>query len=407
MALTTGIFSTGENPAELNQRSFAETITRLFPNGSAPIFGLSTMSGKSKAKAATHGYFSKTLTFAKTTTSGANDSTEVIPVASTAGFVPSMVLKNLRTNENIRIKTVDSSTQITVTRSFGRIAAATMNNADALVAVGTAHEEGSIRPTSRRITTTYVPNFTSIIRNAWALTDTARASLAEAGYNNLTENRQDCGLMHSVDCESTILYSQAVMDTTGATPLHSTQGLFDAIAEYAPSNVNPAGSTTDYDQLVQLMEPAFTYSSNIGNPTARIAFGDSQAIRVVNEIGRKSGNVQVMQTETSFGMQFTQMKFYKGTIAMKEHPLMNGLGVAPGTLLILDMPAVKLAYLDGRDTKAEEYGTNGKLLENGVDGVGGSMTTEFAVELLSPFSCAVITGLTAGVMEPILTDEVA
>lgn len=402
MALTTGVFTVQENPAELNKRSFANVITRLFPNGSSPIFGLSTMMGRSKAVSSTHGYFSKTMTFAKTTSDGGASNTDTtLTVVDTTGMVASMVVRNPRTKENIRILSVDSPVQLTVTRGFGRITGQTINDADELIAIGTAHEEGSVRPTSRRISTIYIPNFTGIFRNAWALTDTARASLAEAGYSNISESRQDCALLHSADCEAAIIYSQAKMDTSGPTPVHSTQGLMDAIQQYAPNNVNPAGSTTNYDEFVQLIEPAFTYSSNVGNPTQRIAFGDAQAIRVVNEIGRKSGFVQLSSSETSFGMTFTQVKTYKGTIAVREHPLMNGLGMEAGTLLVLDMPAVKLAYMDGRDTKAEEYGTNGKIVENGVDGVGGSLTTEFAVELVNPHGCAVITGLTEGVMETI------
>jgi hypothetical protein len=56
--------------------------------------------------------------------------------------------------------------------------------------------------------------------------------------------------------------------------------------------------------------------------------------------------------------------------------------------------------MDGRDTKAEEYDSKGKQSSGGgIDGVGGSLTTEMAVELINPFSCAYVTGLTAGVAE--------
>jgi hypothetical protein len=75
---------------------------------------------------------------------------------------------------------------------------------------------------------------------------------------------------------------------------------------------------------------------------------------------------------------------------------MNGLGTQ-GNLLVMDMAALKLAYLDGRDTKAEEYGMGGKQVENGIDAVGGSLTTECAVELINPYSCAYIEGLTDAV----------
>lgn len=400
MALATGIFNaiTG-NPTELNARSFAGTILRLFPNGSAPMFALTSMSGKSKAKATTHGYFSKTMTFVTITLgAGVLIGATSIDVPSTVGLTVGMVLYNTRTRENVRITAITDGDTIAVTREFGRVAAAAMNIGDKLLHVGSAFEEGSNRPVARRLTTTHIPNYTQIFRNAWALTDTARASYAEAGISNIAENRKDCMMFHSVDIESAIIWGQPKMDTTGSTPIHATQGVIDAMEQYAPANTNTASSTTSYSQLVTLVEPAFQYSTDMANPKSRVAFGDAQAMKVLTDIGRKSGDISIMQSETSFGMQFTQMKLYKGTINLVEHPLLNGLG-QQGTLLIMDMPALKLAYLDGRDTKPEEYGMGGKSADNGQDAQGGSLTTELAVELINPYSCAVVYGLTAGVAD--------
>jgi hypothetical protein len=169
----------------------------------------------------------------------------------------------------------------------------------------------------------------------------------------------------------------------------------DAIEQYAPANTNTAASTTTFAQLVTLLEPAFQYSTDMSNARSRTLFGDSLAIKVINDIGRLSGQVYITQNETSFGMNFTKFKFYKGEINIIEHPLMNGMGLQ-GCALVMDMPALKLAYLEGRDTKPEEYGGNGKIVELGTDGVGGSLTTELAVELINPYACAYIDGLTAG-----------
>ena len=398
MGLLSGIFNTNLNPAELNARSFAGTILRLFPNGSAPLFALSSQSGKSKAKASTHGYFSKTLSFIKTTSTVADASgATTMNVASTAGMTPFMVLMNTRTRENIRVLTVPSGTTFTCTRAFGRVAAAACTIGDNLIQVGTAFMEGSDRPTARQLSTVYIANYTQIFRNAWGLTDTARASLAEMGYSNIAESRKDCSMFHSIDAESAILFGQPKMDTSGSQPLHATQGIIDAIYQYAPSNVNAAGPTTNYDQLVALVEEAWTYSTDASNPKMRAGFCDSTAMKVMHQIARLSGQVEIMQSETTFGMQFTKFKFYKGEINLIEHPLMNALQTAAtGTLLVMDLPALKLAYMDGRDTIAEEYNINGKVIPNGTDGVGGSLTSEFAVELINPYSCVYVTGLTAG-----------
>lgn len=398
MALLNGIFNTSMNPAELNMRSFAATLLRLFPNGTAPLFALSSQSGKSQAKASTHGYFSKTMSFIKTTsTAGDTNVATLLTIGSNVGMTVGMVLHNPRTRENYRVTAIPAgTTTITVTRAFGRVTAAALNAADTLMQVGTAFEEGSLRPAARSLATTYVPNYTQIFRNAWALTDTARASLSEQGYSNIAESRKDCSMFHSTDIESAIIWGQPKMDTAGATPIHATQGIIDAMEQYAPGNTNTAGATTTYAQLVALLTPAFQFSTDLSNAKQRVLFGDSTAIQVINDIGRKSGQVYITQSETSFGMNFTKFKFHKGEINLIEHPLMNGLGLT-GTALVMDMPALKLAYMDGRDTKPEEYGGNGKAVELGTDGVGGSLTTELAVELVNPYSCALIEGLTAGI----------
>ena len=398
MALLSGIFNASLNPAELNTRSFAGTILRLFPNGSAPLFALTSQAGKSKAKSSTHGYFSKTLTFVKTTsTAGDLVGATTLTVGSTTGMLAGMVLHNTRTRENMLVSSVTNATQMVVVRAFGRVAAAALNAADNIIQVGSAYAEGSNRPAAKQLATTYVANYTQIFRNAWGLTDTARASVAEMGYSNIAESRKDCAMFHSIDIESAILYGQPKMDTSGAQPLHATQGIIDAIYQYAPGNVNAAGGTTNYDQLIALVEEAWTYSTDAANPKMRMGLVDQTAMKVMHQIGRLSGLVEIMQSETAFGMQFTKFKFYKGEINLVEHPLMNGLQTAAtGNMLVLDLPALKLAYMDGRDTIAEEYNVKGSKVENGVDGVGGSMTSELAVELINPFSCVYVTGLTAG-----------
>ena len=398
MALISGIFNTNLNPAELNAKSFAGTILRLFPNGSAPLFALTSQAGKSKAKASTHGYFSKTLSFVKTTSTVADAAGVTnLSVASSAGMTVSMVLMNTRTRENYRVTAIPDATHVTVTRAFGRVVAAANIIGDNLICVGTAFMEGSDRPVARQLSTVYIANYTQIFRNAWGLTDTARASLAEMGYSNIAESRKDCSMFHSIDAESAILFGQPKMDTSGSQPLHATQGIIDAIYQYAPNNVNAASGTTNYDQLVALVEEAWTYSTDASNPKMRAGFCDSTGMKVMHQIARLSGQVEIMQSETVFGMQFTKFKFYKGEINLIEHPLMNALQTAAtGTLLVMDLPALKLAYMDGRDTIAEEYNINGKVIPNGTDGVGGSLTSEFAVELINPYSCVYVTGLTAG-----------
>lgn len=396
MGIATSIFNinTG-NPAELNARSFASQILRRFPNGSAPMFALTSQTGKSAAKQSQHGYFTKVMVFHVMTQSGANITSDtVLNWVATAGLVAGMLFTNVRTREVVRV-TVVANPNVTVTRAFGRIAAAAINDADKWIHSGTAFEEASNRPVSRRLTTQYIANYTQIFRNAWAITNTAKASMAEMGISNIQENRNDCAMFHSVDMESAIIYGQPLMDTSGSTPIHATQGVIDAVYQYAPGNVAAAASTTGFDQLVAMVDPCFQYASNLGDPRTRIGYCDATALRVLNQIGRASGQITITQAETQFGMRFTQFQFYKGTINLVEHPLLNGLAQT-GMMLIADMPSLKLAYLGDRDTIPEEYNF-ATPADSGQDASGGSLLTECAVEMINPFTWGLITGLNQGV----------
>jgi len=393
---TSGIFYSSYNPAELNKKSFADTILRLWPNGSAPLFAMTGQMKDKKALASTHGYFTKTMVFALLTideAAGYAAGITTFTVDTTAGVVPGMLFQNAL-REVFKVLTVPSATSVTVARSHGRIAAQALVDNEVCFCVGNNQTESSNRPTARSITPVYVPNYTTIIRNAWALSDTARASYAEAGFSNITENRQDCMQMHSVDVESKLLFGQA-KSPAGSPIEHDTQGIIDAIYEHASGNVQTAGATTTYAQLVTMIEPMFTYQSDLGNNKERMLFGDAQAIKVLHDIGENYGQINLTQKETSFGMMFTEFKTYKGTIRMIEHPLLNGLGSPSGLAVIVDLASMGLAYMDGRKHKVENYDGSKDGSNSGVDAIGGSMLAEFATEFRNPQACGVLNGLTA------------
>lgn len=398
--MSTGMFNHYMNPEQLRQKSFASTIARIFPDGTAPLFALTGQAGRAKAKDIKHGYFSKTWEFKTMTTASHTDSDTTINLngaSNTSGVLVKQVFMNIRTRENVRIDSVVSATQVTVTRSFGRVAAAAINTSDKWVCIGTAHEQGSQRPSARSIQAAWFENYTQIWRNAWALTDTARASMAEAGWNNLAENKKDCSMFHAQDIEASMIFGQASLDTSGSTPLSTTQGLVDAIHEYAPGNVTTAGATTNYDELEDMLTPMFKFNTSAASTKDRVLFTGSQGNKVLNQIGRNHAQAQMTLDQTQMGQTFTTIKTYKGRIHIVEHPMFNGWEYED-MALVLDLASVKLAYLEGRDTKAEEYGVGGAAEgKQGIDGRGGSLTSEAAVEFIAPYTCGIINGLTEGV----------
>ena len=61
--MTVGIFNSGNFTTDLAKKSFASMITRLMPNGNAPLFALTSRIPTENATQWEHGYFSKTMVF--------------------------------------------------------------------------------------------------------------------------------------------------------------------------------------------------------------------------------------------------------------------------------------------------------------------------------------------------------
>lgn len=397
------MFNTSQFVTDLPKKSFSAQMLRLMPNGTAPLFGISSMLKEIRAMNFEHGYFSKTMLFPQATltaaVTGGGDTT--FTVDSTASFIPGMILRAQDTGENVIIDTVVSSTQITVTRGVGTVAAAAISNSTMLLQIGNASEEGSNRPTAMALKAAKITNLTQIFRNSWALTDTARAIENIAGDSNVAESKMDCAAFHSADIEKAIIFGQKSSGTRNGKPFRTMDGILSMvgnIAYYPPStvspNVNAAGATTNYTQLEAMLDPVFDQASDPKVANERVLFCGGHARKVINNIGRLSGSYQIVDGQTQFGLQFSTFKTTRGTFRMIEHPLFNSNVHWAKMAVALDLSNFSLAYLGDRKTKAEEYNT-GSPEANGLDADGGSLTTETTVELRNIPANAVITDLTA------------
>jgi len=392
MATFTGMFNTGNFTTDLAKKSFAGMITRLMPNGSAPLFGLTSMLASETAVAVEHGYFSKTMLFPELQLNGAiaDGTTNVFTVDSTANVLPGMIMRANTTGENILINQVVSSTQVQVTRGVGVTAAAAIADNVMLYQVGNAFEEGSDRPTSLNITPVRITNLTQIFRNTWALTDTARATQVIAGETTVAESKQDCAAFHAADIEKALFFGQKSQGTRNGKPFRTMDGLISIVEQYtAQDNVHTAAATTNYTQLETLLDPVFNQATDPKVANERIMFVGGAAKVVLNNIGRLNGTYQMVDGQTSWGLQFTTFKTARGTFRVIEHPLFNTNSDWSQMAVGIDLSTFNVAYLGDRKTRSEEE------FGEGVDAIGGSLTTEMTCLVKNPPANVVIYGLTA------------
>jgi hypothetical protein len=403
--MSQGIFnsSTANATTDYVAKSFASAITRLMPNGQAPLFGMTAMLPEETAVQVEHGFFTKTMVFPSMNLDAAvaDAVANTFTVASTANLIPGMLMRAQSTGEIVIINQVLSTTQVLVGRGIGTTAGAIADNVD-FYQVGNAYEEGSIRPNALQINPVRITNLTQIFRNTWALTGTAQATQVIAGENLVAENRQDCSAFHALAMETALFFSAKSQGTRNGQPFRTMDGLLQIIGNlsyYPPSysavNVYTAAATTNYTQLEAMLDPVFNQVTDPKAGNQRVLFVGSEARKVLNNIGRLNGQYNIADGQTSYGLQFGSFKIARGQFNMVEHPLFNSNVNWAKQAVAVDLSTFRVAYLGGRKTKKEEFNMAGQPVDNGIDAVGGTLTTEMTCVVKNPPANAWIKDLTA------------
>jgi hypothetical protein len=402
--MSAGIFSTALLTQDLAKRSFAGMITRLMPNGTAPLFGITSMLDSDTAVAIEHGFFTKTMLFPQLTVSAAGQAAgdTTFTVGSTTNVLPGMIMRVDTTGENIIINSVLSATQVSVSRAIGSVAAQAIAASVNLYQVGNAYEESSMRPNALIINPVRITNFTQIFRNTWAISDSVRTTMMIAGDTNVAESRQDCAAFHAADIEKAIFFGQKSQGTRNGQPFRTMDGLLNIVGNigyypsyYASPNVTTAGGTTNYTQLEAALDPVFNQATDPKVANERVLFVGGQAKRVLNNIGRLNGTYYMVDGQTSWGLQFTTIKTARGTFRVIEHPLFNSNTSWSKMAVAVDLSSFRLAYLGDRKTQNKEFNQDADANDNGIDAVGGTLTTELTAVVKNPPANAVIYNLTA------------
>src|ERR1700748_35175 len=403
--MSAGLFNSAILTQDLAKKSFSGMITRLMPNGTAPLFGMTSMLKTDTAVATEHGFFTKTMLFPQLTVSAAGQAAgdTVFTVTNVTNILPGMLMRVDSTGENVLINSIVSGTSVSVVRAVGNVAAQAVPASTNLYQVGNAFEEASLRPNSLIINPVRITNLTQIFRNTWAISDTVRATLMIAGESNDAESRQDCAAFHAADIEKGIFFGQKSSGIRNGQPFRTMDGLISICGNlsyypsyYSAANINTAGGTTTYTQLETFLDPVFNQATDPKVANERVLFVGGAAKRVLNNIGRINGTYFIADGQNSYGLQFSTFKTTRGTFRMIEHPLFNSNPSWAKMAVAVDLSSFTLAYLGNRKTMIKEFGANGEdIPDNGMDAVGGTLTTELTTVVKNPPANAVIFNLTA------------
>lgn len=398
--MAVGAFNTAQIPQDLAKKSFSAMITRIMPNGSAPLFGLTAMLKEETAYQIEHGFFSKTMLFPSVQLSAqAAAADNVLNVVSTANILPGMLIRADNSNENILVTGINSLTQLQVQRAVGTVAAAIIPISTNLWMVGNAYEEASLRPASLIIIPQRMTNYTQIFRNTWAVSETTRATALIAGDTAVAESRRDCAAFHAADIEKAFFFGQKFMGSRNNQPFHTMDGLINHIQNYASGNITTLGATTNWTQLEAALDPMFNQVTDPTSSGERLLFVGGVARRVLHAIFRLNSTYFIEDGQTSWGLQFDSFKIPRGRFTIIEHPLFNAYGQAATWAKMavgVDLTTFNSAYMVNRKTVSKEFNMDGAVVDNGVDAVGGTLTSELTCLVKNAPADAVLYNFTAG-----------
>lgn len=392
---------------DMIKKDFGMAILRYQRGGSAPVFAMLSALETITADNVEHGYYGKGLLLPSATlTAEAAAVDTTLTVASTAQLMVGDVLAGSYAGEKLIVATIPSSTSITVTRAAGTVAAGIIANGTVLTKIGSASEEASTRPGALSWNPIQFKNFTQIFRTGWAVSGTASQIKQIVGDGQVAENRADCMHLHSQALETSILFGDKFVSTRNGRPFRTMEGILHNVKNPAnyPADLDgavhhyvvgdgSAGSVT-WAALQTPLESTLDVQMAGSPSNERYIYCGSKFLQIINEVVRKSGEMQLESGQDMFGMQIRKLMTARGTFNLIEHPMLNMNPQWMKLGFVLNLNTLRLAYLGNRKTQTKTYGmTNGSLNQvhdNSLDAVGGDLLTEMTMEHLNAPANAVI-----------------
>jgi hypothetical protein len=300
-----------------------------------------------------------------------------VVVANGAYFRVGMIVKVPRTGEAMLVTAISTNT-LTVVRGYGETTAALLNNADPLLIIGNANEEGAKAPADAGGNPTKIFNYTQIFRTPFSVTNTANASQVYGSSKLLTQEQKINGIAHKVDQERAFLFGERKEDLSGSAPRRTTRGMLGFLTE----NVTDAAGTLTESEFNNWLEGVFAHGSD-----KKVLLAAPRVISVINNWG--VGKLQVVsEARATYGLHVVRYVSAHGELLIVKQPLFEG-AVYGGYAAAVDVKNINYRPLEGRDTSLK---TN--IQDNDSDGRRDEYLTEAGLQAKLPKTHGLLTGVT-------------
>jgi hypothetical protein len=351
-----GSFGTDERP-----KSFREMILWMNPNGSAPLFALTSKAKTEAVNDPEFNWWEEVQTICRLKVNGAIGSTATTTIVVDDGaleliegdmlYVEPATELTTFTEEHIRVTGVTNDTTFTVQRGAAGSTAATIGDNVFLTRVGNAQSEGDLSVSSSSSNPVKYNNYTQIFKTPYQITNTAIATNFRTGDPKKNEQKRK-SFQHSEKIEQALLFGvpfETVDANNGNMPLRYTMGL----RKFITSHVTVFSADPTEDTFLDAVYPVFDFEAgSAGNE--RIVFAGNGALNMLNKLARGTDRIKFAETVKFYGMELQKWIIPQGTLYIKSHPLMNVHPVYTYSMFVVNPSGIIYRPLKGRDTKLEK-----------------------------------------------------
>ena len=255
------------------------------------------------------------------------------------------LLYNTRTRERVRVtgNPANNTANLAIERSVGGVAAAAINDNDALIIFSTSEEEGAASPIQVTNDPTSVTNYTQIFQQSIQVSSRLAKSYVRSGnkYQNL--KRETLNYMLSF-IEGSFIWGEKADNAGGTTGMRQTYT--GGMVEHVTTNFNNFAGVVTYADVLTQIELLFRRSKK----REKLFFGGGVALSTMDRLATLQGNpLMTIEKSSTYGLNIKVWEFSHGRLMLLYHPELGLVSEVNDNALAVDPQYLAYRYLDDKD----------------------------------------------------------